>query len=52
MSLKGTPQGLLDDVGGFLGPHEWCGVLVPVIEVEADVADECVDVMEGGAAAR
>jgi hypothetical protein len=48
MSLMGTPEGLLEDVGGFLGPHEWCGVLVPV----ADVADECVDVMEGAAANR
>jgi len=52
VSLTGTAQGLLDDVGRFLGPHEGCGILVPVVDVKADVPDECGDVVEGAATNR
>ena len=38
-----TPDGLANDLGGFLGPHERRGVIVPLLDVAADVLDERPD---------
>jgi hypothetical protein len=35
-----TPDGLADDVGRLLGPHEWHGVPIPVMDVVRDVTVE------------
>ena len=50
--LMGTPQGLLDDGGGFLGPDERGGVVVPPVDVATDVLDQGADRVEGTAANR
>lgn len=52
MGLTGTAQGLSDDLGWVLGPDEGRGVLVPVADVETDVANEGGDFREGAAADR
>src|SRR5437867_2465396 len=52
MPLTGMPQCLLDNVGGFLRPHEGCGLFVPVLDVEADVTNEVAHLGEGTAANR
>src|SRR5262249_46473212 len=46
------PYGLLDDVGGVLGPYEGRGVHVPLLDVPLDVPDHCADRVKGAAADR
>src|SRR5512141_1226209 len=50
--LMGTPQSFLDDCGGFLGPDEWCGVVVPPVDVMTNVLDQGADRVEGAPANR
>src|SRR4029450_6858001 len=47
--LTPAPDGLANDLGGFLGPHERCGVGVPVLDVVADVLNQPLYRHEGPA---
>src|SRR6266850_6635582 len=49
LTTSPTPEGLLDDGGGVLGPDEGCGVSIPRREIALDVADERADGLEGPA---
>ena len=48
--LTPTTYGLANDRRGGLGPHERCGVLIPMRDVVADMPDEVLDRSEGAAA--
>lgn len=50
--LMGTPEGLLDDGGGFLGPHERRRVVIPSVDVATNVFDQGADRVEGTPANR
>src|SRR5262245_63335432 len=41
--LMATTNGLADDLGGGLGPHERRGVLIPMLDVGGDMPDELFD---------
>ena len=47
-----TPDGLANDIGGILGPHERRGVMVPLLDVETDMLDERPDGIEGATSDR
>ena len=48
----GTPEGLLDEVGGFLGPHKRRRVVVPSSDVPPEVLGQSADRVEGASADR
>src|SRR5262245_26778054 len=50
--LTRSPNGLADDLSGFLGPDEGRWVLVPVIDVVSDVTNELLDGHEGSSSHR
>ncbi len=50
LTASSTPEGLLDDGEGVLGPDKGCGVSIPRREIALDVADERPDRLEGPAA--
>src|SRR6266576_2587125 len=44
--LATTPDGLSNDRGRVLGPHEGRGMTVPLRDVRVDVTHECADGLE------
>ena len=38
--LTASPDGFADDLGGFLGPYEWFGMRVPVLNVVANMRNQ------------
>jgi hypothetical protein len=48
--LTTTPDGLLDDGGGILGPDKGRGVRVPLLDVTLDVPDQRADRLKRAAA--